>query len=116
MSSESNAGVIRGFFGVGRGLRRSLRPMLIAASQALVIVQLGQASLPEATAIICRQAEAYFNEPLMPGKKISVPEAVGGYAMSQPAWDRRRRSVWYTDGNTGFYVVGLTNGVGRLLD
>jgi hypothetical protein len=35
--------------------------------------------------------------------------------MSQPAWDIKRRSVWYTDGNKGFYVVRLTNGVGRLL-
>ena len=35
--------------------------------------------------------------------------------MSQPAWDAARRSVWYTDGNAGFFVVRLTNGVGRLL-
>ena len=35
--------------------------------------------------------------------------------MSQPAWDVAPRSVWYTDGNTGFFVVKLTNGVGKLL-
>ena len=35
--------------------------------------------------------------------------------MSQPAWDVARRSVWYSDGNSGFYDVRLTNGMGRLL-
>ena len=59
---------------------------------------------------------AYFNEPLMPGEKVTFPNAEGAYAMSAPAWDARRRSVWYTDANSGFYVVRLTNGVGRLLD
>ena len=57
----------------------------------------------------------YFNKPLAPGTKPANPEAQGGYAMSQPAWDIARRSVWYSDGNTGFYNVRLTNGVGRLL-
>jgi hypothetical protein len=58
---------------------------------------------------------AYFNRPLMPGTKLAFPNAEGAYAMSAPAWDARRRSVWYTDANSGFYVVRLTNGVGRLL-
>ena len=57
----------------------------------------------------------YFNKPTRPGEKPANPEAQGGYAMSQPAWDVRRRSVWYTDGNSGFYNVRLVNGVGRLL-
>ncbi len=59
---------------------------------------------------------AYFNRPLPLGGRPTNPEAMGAFAMSQPAWDPARRSVWYTDGNTGFYVVKLTNGVGRLLD
>jgi hypothetical protein len=59
---------------------------------------------------------AYFNQPLMPGKKVTFPNAEGAYAMSAPAWDVRRRSVWYSDANSGLYVVRLTNGVGRLLD
>ena len=57
---------------------------------------------------------AYFNKPL-PGTRLDNPTAQGAFAMSQPAWDVRRRSIWYTDGNTGFYDVRLTNGVGRLL-
>lgn len=57
----------------------------------------------------------YFNQPVAPGSKPTNPEAEGGYAMSQPAWDVGRREVWYSDGNTGFYNVRLTNGVGKLL-
>jgi hypothetical protein len=41
--------------------------------------------------------------------------ALGAFAMSQPAWDISRRSVWYADAISGFYIVRLTNGVGRLL-
>jgi hypothetical protein len=59
---------------------------------------------------------AYFNQPLMPGTRLTFPSAEGAYAMSAPAWDVRRRSVWYSDANSGLYVVRLTNGVGRLLD
>ena len=43
------------------------------------------------------------------------PTALGAFAMSAPAWDPARRAVWYTDANKGFYVVALTNGVGKLL-
>lgn len=59
---------------------------------------------------------AYFNQPLMPGKKVTFPNAEGAYAMSAPAWDAQRRAVWYSDANSGLYVVRLTNDVGRLLD
>jgi hypothetical protein len=57
----------------------------------------------------------YFNEPTVPGSKSINPTALGGFAMSQPAWDVKRRTVWYSDGNAGFFAVRLTNGVGRLL-
>lgn len=57
---------------------------------------------------------AYFNKPL-PAPRPDNPTAQGAFAMSQPAWDVARRSIWYSDGNTGFYDVRLTNGVGRLL-
>ena len=43
------------------------------------------------------------------------PTASGAFAMSQPAFDVKRRTVWYTDGNAGFFAVRLTNGTGRLL-
>lgn len=55
----------------------------------------------------------YFNKPVAGQSPGSL--RTGANALSQPAWDVKRRSVWYTDGNSGFYVVKLTNGVGKLL-
>lgn len=55
---------------------------------------------------------AYFNEPTMPD---GDPGRAGAYAMSAPAWDVKRKQIWYTDGNAGFFAVRLTNGVGDLL-
>jgi hypothetical protein len=63
----------------------------------------------------------YFNQPatgptgLGALTGLTVPERVGGYAMSQPAWDVTNDSVWYSDANSGFYNVRLTNGVEDLL-
>jgi hypothetical protein len=57
----------------------------------------------------------YFNKPKTQIDKLALIPAIGGYAMSQPAWDVARNSVWYTDTNSGFYVVKLTNGVQNLL-
>ena len=57
---------------------------------------------------------AYFNKPSTPG--LSNPTALGAWAMSQPAWDAPHHSIWYTDGNAGFFDVRLTHGVGKLLD
>jgi hypothetical protein len=50
----------------------------------------------------------YFN---MPYTEKLKPLREGAYAMSQPAWDMKRKQIWYTDGNTGFYAVRLTNGI-----
>jgi hypothetical protein len=58
---------------------------------------------------------AYFNQPTMPGASSLNPTALGAFAMSAPAWDPARRAAWYTDANKGFFVVALTNDVGRLL-
>jgi len=54
---------------------------------------------------------AYFNKPLMPGSD-AVPSKAGAFAMSAPAYDAKTHDIWYTDGNTGFYVVRLTAGSG----
>jgi hypothetical protein len=54
---------------------------------------------------------AYFNKPLMPGAG-SNPAKEGAFAMSAPAYDQETRDIWYTDGNTGFYVVRLTKAAG----
>ncbi|HEV7876305.1 MAG TPA: hypothetical protein VGP00_06495 [Nocardioides sp.] len=56
----------------------------------------------------------YFNRPITETRPDN-PTASGAFAMSQPAFDVKRRTVWYTDGNAGFFAVRLTNGTGRLL-
>jgi hypothetical protein len=54
---------------------------------------------------------AYFNKPLMPGTG-SNPAKEGAFAMSAPAYDQKSKDIWYTDGNTGFFVVRLTQAAG----
>ena len=47
----------------------------------------------------------YYNQPTVPD--AADPAREGAYAMSAPAYDLKRRQVWYSDGNSGFYVVRL---------
>ena len=54
---------------------------------------------------------AYFNKPLLPGAD-GDPMKAGSFAMSAPAYDEASHDIWYTDGNTGFYVVRLTKASG----
>ncbi|MEA2484738.1 MAG: hypothetical protein QOC55_2685 [Thermoleophilaceae bacterium] len=55
---------------------------------------------------------AYFNGPVVPGPTPTAPGAPGvrdgAFAMSAPAFVPSRNEIWYTDGNSGFYVVRLT--------
>lgn len=57
----------------------------------------------------------YYNQPINIGDKPANPNVGGAYAMSQPAWDRAHDSIWYSDGNSGFFDVRLTNGLQDLL-
>ena len=50
---------------------------------------------------------AYFNKPLLAGKGTD-PTQAGAFAMSAPAYDPATHDIWYSDGNSGFYVVRLT--------
>lgn len=51
---------------------------------------------------------AYFNKPAtVPKPSLTGVGPQGSYAMSQPAFDVARRQVWYSDGNSGFYVVQI---------
>ena len=47
---------------------------------------------------------------------FNMPSNAGGWAMSQPAWDVGNHSVWYTDGNNGFFDVALDGDARALLD
>jgi hypothetical protein len=51
---------------------------------------------------------AYFNKPVVPGSVVNSPVRAGGFAMSAPAYDEKTGDIWFTDGNSGFYVVRLT--------
>jgi hypothetical protein len=56
---------------------------------------------------------AYFNGPVLPGPVPAPPGGIppvrdGAFAMSAPAFVPSRNEIWYTDGNSGFYVVRLT--------
>lgn len=52
---------------------------------------------------------AYFNGPILPvnGNSSFDPAA---YAMAAPAFVPERKEIWYSDGNSGFYSVRITNG------
>jgi len=54
---------------------------------------------------------AYYNKPLLPGEH-AIPSKAGSFAMSAPAYDYETNDIWYTDGNSGYYVVRLTDGAG----
>jgi hypothetical protein len=47
---------------------------------------------------------AYFNMPKIPAADGT---SGGAYAMSQPAFDVARKQIWYSDGNSGLYVVQI---------
>jgi hypothetical protein len=53
---------------------------------------------------------AYFVAPPAPSPVVAERT---NYAMSRPAFDIARRTVWYSDGNSGLYAVRLTNGAWR---
>jgi hypothetical protein len=51
---------------------------------------------------------AYFNAPLNPSTLSSGPPSNAAY--SSPAFVPERKEVWYSDSNSGFYAVRVTNG------
>jgi len=48
---------------------------------------------------------AYFNAP------VNTTRGTTSYAMSAPAFAPERGEIWYSDGNSGFYNLHITNGV-----
>ena len=54
---------------------------------------------------------AYFNKPAASSVPAGVPQqagVIGSFAMSAPAYDEKTGDIWWSDGNSGFYVVRLT--------
>jgi hypothetical protein len=56
---------------------------------------------------------AYLNQPPAPS---AVQGYRGSYAMSAPTFVPERGEIWFSDGNSGFYNVQLTNGVWPFVD
>jgi hypothetical protein len=56
---------------------------------------------------------AYFNKPVIEGSVPQQPRRGGAFAMAAPAYDEATGDIWYTDGNSGFYVVRLTGAARR---
>jgi hypothetical protein len=54
---------------------------------------------------------AYFNKPVIEGTQAN-PQKAGSFAMSAPAYDEATNDIWYSDGNSGFYVVRLRPSTG----
>jgi hypothetical protein len=54
---------------------------------------------------------AYHNKPVIEGTQAN-PQKGGSFAMSAPAYDEATHDIWYSDGNSGFYVVRLSKATG----
>jgi hypothetical protein len=50
---------------------------------------------------------AYHSRPVVPGSVPNQPMRAGSFAMAAPAYDAATGDIWYSDGNSGFYVVRL---------
>jgi hypothetical protein len=53
---------------------------------------------------------AYFNGPILPDN-LAPGFDPAAYAMSAPAFDPIHKEIWYSDGNSGFYSMAVTNDV-----
>jgi hypothetical protein len=52
---------------------------------------------------------AYFNGPI--GPALNPTEGGSSYAMSSASFVPERGEIWYSDGNSGFWALKVTNGV-----
>jgi hypothetical protein len=56
---------------------------------------------------------AYFNKPHTATNPVESQDMQGAFAMSAPAYDEKTGDIWYTDADSGFYVVRLTGAARR---
>ncbi|MCU1596093.1 MAG: hypothetical protein JWO12_3485 [Frankiales bacterium] len=56
---------------------------------------------------------AYFNKPHLATNPVEQQDMLGAFAMSAPAYDEKTGDIWYTDADSGFYVVRLTGAARR---
>ncbi len=92
---------VQGYAGHYCSVPRAADPGIVACSFILSGLRVFDISNP-----LKPREIAYFNKPA----PNLLPLTSGAYAMSAPAFDIARKQIWFTDGNSGFYSVQLTNG------
>lgn len=94
---------LQGYTGHYCAVPRRAEPNIVACSFILSGLRIFDIRDPAAPKEI-----AYFNGPLSPTHAFATEG--GSYAMSAPAFDPATGDIWYSDGNSGFYAVRVTNG------
>jgi len=97
--------MLQGYAGHYCGVPRSEDPGIVACSfiaSGLRVFDIRDPREPKQV--------AYFVAP--PGTMLGTgrPGDKSDWAMSKPAFDSARREIFYSDGNSGFYALRLTNG------
>jgi hypothetical protein len=92
---------VQGYAGHYCSVPTRVEPTIVACSFILSGLRVFDIRNPEKPKEI-----AYFNQPAPNG----LPLKSGAYAMSAPTFVPERNEIWYSDGNSGFYNVKLTNG------
>jgi hypothetical protein len=94
---------LQGYAGHYCNVPRRKDPGIVACSFILSGLRVFDITDPEKPKEI-----AYFVAPAGPSPVVSEQT---NYAMSSPDFVPERDEIWYSDGNSGFYVVRLANGV-----
>jgi hypothetical protein len=93
--------LVQGYAAHYCGVPREIEPGIVACSMILSGLRVFDIRDP-----LHPRELAYFNKPA----PNTLPLISGSYAMSAPTFDLARHEVWFADGDSGFYVVKLTNG------
>jgi hypothetical protein len=108
-SGDPGAGVqFQGYKGHYCTLPTRVDPTVVACSFIVSGLRVFDITDPHAP-----QEIAYFNGKVLPDTN---PEHQGAWAMAAPAFSPRADEIWYSDGNLGFYAVGLTPNAKRVPD
>jgi hypothetical protein len=93
--------LVQGYAAHYCGVPKEIEPGIVACSMILSGLRVFDIRDP-----LHPRELAYFNKPA----PNTLPLISGAYAMSAPTFDMARHEVWFADGDSGFYVVKLTNG------
>ena len=108
-ADPGNSNAFQGYQGHYCSLPSRVDPQVLACSfimSGLRVFDIADVTTPKEI--------AYHNRPVVPGSVPTSPTRAGSFAMSAPAYDGATGDIWYTDGNSGFYVVRLTGTAKRI--